>query len=215
MATAKYKRTGNTNKKQTLIRIMQINLQHSRTATDNLMKLTQQDLTDILLVQEPYLIQNKLVGIKRSYRTYTPNEDKSRAAIIIANDNIDALLIKQLCDRDTMVIEVRHKNLRIIVVSMYLDIKEEIDNNIAKIEEIIQFGAGMGIIIAMDSNARSQAWHDKQTNIRGRILEEYLVSRDLNIMNEESELTTYHTRRGRSNIDLTITNNKILKNLID
>jgi len=42
MATAKHKRTGNINKKQTLIRIMQINLQHSRTATDNLMKLTQQ-----------------------------------------------------------------------------------------------------------------------------------------------------------------------------
>ena len=109
MATAKHKRTGNINKKQTLIRIMQMNLQHSRTATDNLMKLTQQDLTDILLVQEPYLIQNKLVGITRSYRTYTSNGDKSRAAIIIANDNIDALLIKQLCDRDTMVIEVRYK----------------------------------------------------------------------------------------------------------
>ena len=105
--------------------------------------------------------------------------------------------------------------MRIIVVSMYLDIKEEINNKIAKVEEIIKFGAGMGIIIAMDSNARSQAWHDKQTNIRGRILEEYLVSRDLNIMNEESEQTTYHTRRGRSNIDLTITNNQILKNLID
>jgi len=32
-------------------------------------------------------------------------------------------------------------------------------------------------------------------------------------MNEESEHTTYHTRRGRSNIDLTITNNQILKTL--
>ena len=65
----------------------------------------------------------------------------------------------------------------------------------------------------MDSNARSQAWHDKHTNTRGRILEEYIASRDLNIMNEESEHTTYHTRRGRSNIDLTITNKQILKTL--
>jgi hypothetical protein len=32
-------------------------------------------------------------------------------------------------------------------------------------------------------------------------------------MNEESEHTTYHTRRVRSNIDLTITNNQILKTL--
>lgn len=98
---------------------------------------------------------------------------------------------------------------------MYLDIKEEINTKIAKVEEIIKFGAGTGIVIVMDSNARSQAWHDKETNKRDSTLEEYLVSRDLNIMNEESENTTYHTRRGRSNIDLTITNNQLLKNLTD
>ena len=78
-----------------------------------------------------------------------------------------------------------------------------------------KFGAGMGILIAMESNARSHAWHDKQTNLRGRILEEYLASRDLNIINQESEQNTYHTRRGKSNIDITITNNQILKKLKD
>ena len=103
--------------------------------------------------------------------------------------------------------------MRIILASMILDIKEEIKNKIAKVEEIIKFGERTGILIAMDSNVRSQAWHDKQTNTRGRILEEYIASRDLNIMNEESEHTTHHTRRGRSNIDLTITNNQILKTL--
>ena len=63
MATATYKKTGNTNKKQTTIRIMQLNMQHSRTATDNLMNLTRQDQTDILLIQEPYVIKKKPAGI--------------------------------------------------------------------------------------------------------------------------------------------------------
>ena len=54
----------------------------------------------MVLVQKPYLIKNKLIGLTRSYRTYTPNEDNSRAVIIIPNNNIDALLIKQLCDRE-------------------------------------------------------------------------------------------------------------------
>ena len=67
----------------------------------------------------------------------------------------------------------------------------------------------------MDSNSRSQASHDKQTNTRGRILEDYLTTRDLNIINEESDHTTYQSRRGRSNIDLTITNNRILKYVKD
>jgi len=158
------------------------------------MNLIRQDLTDIVLVQEPYQIQNKTAGITRSYRTYINNEDKSRASIIIANDNIDALLIKQLSDRNTIVIEVRYKSTRIIAASMYLDIKEEINNKIAKIEEILKFGIGTGILIPMDSNSRLQAWHDKQTNKRGTTLEEYLTSRDLNIMNEESDHTAYHSR---------------------
>ena len=82
------------------------------------MNLTRQDQTDILLIQEPYLIKNKPAGITRPYRTYTSNEDKTRAAIIIANDDIDALLIKQLCNRDTSVVEVRNKSMRIILASM-------------------------------------------------------------------------------------------------
>ena len=100
-------------------------MQHSRAATDSLMYLTREDQTDILLVQEPYLIKKKTAGITRPHRTYASNEDKTRAAIIIANDDIDALLIKQLCDRDTSVIEVRNKSMLIILASMYLDIKRK------------------------------------------------------------------------------------------
>jgi hypothetical protein len=215
MATAKHTGAGVNRNQQTQIRCMQINLQHSRTATYNLMKLIQQDLTDIVFVQEPYTIQNKLAGITRTRRTYITKEDRSRATIIIANADIDVIIIKQLCDRDTIVAEVSYKSMRILVTSMYFDITENIKSKIAKIEEILKIGTGKDLIIAVDSNSRSQAWHDKQTNARGRILEEYLSSRDLNIMNEESELTTFQSTRGRSNIDITITNNPLLKKLTD
>jgi hypothetical protein len=43
-------------------------------------------------------------------------------------------------------------------------------------------------------------WHDNQTNLRDKTLEEYLIIRDLNIMNEESELTTFQSRRSSSKI---------------
>jgi ribonuclease HI len=215
MATSKYKGVGVNRNQKTQIRCMQINLQHSRTATDNLMKLIQQDFTDIVLVQEPYIIQNKLAGITRTHRTYITNEDRSRATIILANEDIDAIIIKQLCDRDTIAAEVSYKSMRILAASMYFDITEDIKSKIAKIEEILKFGEGKDLIMAVDSNSRSQVWHDKQTNARGRILGEYLSSRDLNIMNEESELTTFQSTRGRSNIDITITNNSLLKKVTD
>ena len=60
-------------------------------------------------------------------------------------------------------------------------------------------------------NSRSTGWHDSQTNSRGKMPEESLISRDLYIMNEESELTTFQSRKGSSNIDLTVVNNRLLK----
>jgi len=41
-------------------------------------------------------------------------------------------------------------------------------------------------------------------------MEECIISKNLNIMNEESELVTFQNRRGSSNIDLTIVNNQLL-----
>jgi hypothetical protein len=98
---------------------------------------------------------------------------------------------------------------------MYLDINKEIDSKTGKVDEILQYSKGTGILIAMDSNSRSTIWHDNQTNSRSKILEEYLISRDLHIVNEERELTTFQSRRGSSNIDLTIVNNRLLKNIKD
>ena len=89
------------------------------------MKLIQQDHTDVVFVQEPYLCQNKTAGITRSHSIYTSNEEKHRTTFIIANGNIDAVLIKQLSDRDTVVIEVRCKSIRILAASIYFDINEE------------------------------------------------------------------------------------------
>ena len=63
-------------KLQAPIRYIQINLQHSTAATDNIMKLIEQDKSDILFIQEPVLYQNRIAGIINSHRNYISPEDK-------------------------------------------------------------------------------------------------------------------------------------------
>jgi hypothetical protein len=58
---------------------------------------------------------------------------------------------------------------------MYLDINQQIDIDLMKIEAIIQHAKGAGILLAVDSNSRSTSWYDTLTNTRGRILEEFLM----------------------------------------
>jgi exonuclease III len=98
-----------------------------KVATDNFMKFIQQEHTDIVFVQEPYLYQNNTVGITTTHMIYAPNKEKYRTTIIIANNNIDAVFIKQLNDTNTAVIEIRYKSIRILAASMYLDINKDIE----------------------------------------------------------------------------------------
>jgi len=98
---------------------------------------------------------------------------------------------------------------------MYFDINWNIDTDLRKIEAIIQHAHNAGILIAMDSNARSSSWHDILTNGRGRTLEEFLTSQQLYIMNEDSYLTTFQSSKGKSNIDITITNYRLLSAVVE
>jgi len=173
-------------------------VQNSRLARDNLINLIQQDPTDIVFVQEKYLLQNKIAGIPRAYRTYISKEGKSRKAIIIANDNTDQVLITQLSCRLNIVLELRYESLRIFAANLCLNIIEETGIKTTKVDEILQFNKGFGTLITIDSSSRSTVWHDNQTNSIGKILEKYLISRDLHIMKEESEITTFQSRRGRA-----------------
>ena len=133
---------------------------------------------------------------------------------VVTNNQVDTLLIKQHSDVDTVDLEVIIENVKINLASMYLDINRQIDIDLMKIEAIIH-AKGAGILIAMDRNSRSTSWHDTLTNTRGRILEEFLMSQQLHIMNEESDYTTFRSCRGTSSIDLTVISNQLLRAVVE
>ena len=80
-------------------------------------------------------------------------------------------------------------------------------------ESVLHHTKNTGVLIASDCNARSTLWHDKLTNTRGRIIEEFITSNQLYILNEESCKTTFRNRLGTSNIDLIIINPQLLNSI--
>jgi hypothetical protein len=106
---------------QNQVSCIQINLQHSKTATENLMKKINDEEPDIILIHEPYEYKNR-TGIDK-YRIFSAGTGKHRAAIIIINDNIDAILTTKISDEDTAVVEITQK-WKILAASMYFDLEE-------------------------------------------------------------------------------------------
>ena len=203
-------RVMNNNQVQKEISCIQINLQHSRIATDSLMWQIAKDGVNIAIIQEPYTINNKVAGISKRFRIFQCGEGRPRAATVVINNKIDVLLIKQLSDEDTVVLEMSIERIKYYIISIYLDIEKQLEEDLEKLNKILKFTERESVLIAMDSNSRSTMWYDRLTNPRGRVLEEYLCSKGLFILNEEKEMTTFQNRIGSSNIDLTITNNRMI-----
>jgi len=128
----------------------------------------------------------------------------------VANKKIDVLLISQLSEEDIVAVEITQGNLKFIAISIYLDADNEISTDLKKLENMLRLAKGRGLLVAMDSNARSKTWHDLLTNRRGTLLEEFLICNRLHIANEDSELTTFVSNRGNSNIDLTTVDSTIV-----
>jgi exonuclease III len=149
------------------LKCAQINLQHSRVATANLMKYTADNKVDIICIQEPYIHQGRAAGIATQYKTFTAGEARSRAAVIITNRKVDATLISHLSDEDAVTLEITSGDTTTILASMYFDRQKPIEHDLTKVDAILQHAKKLGAIIAMDSNARSTSWYDTTTNNRG------------------------------------------------
>ena len=197
------------------LNFFQINAQHSRTATNNLIQLINEQSIDIICIQEPYSINTKLPGIPKSMRTYACGDGRRRAAIIISNHNIDATLIRQYSDEDCIIIEVNYNGEKFYTASMYFDRERNIETDIRKVETVLDHIKGSEIIIASDTNARNTIWYNVENNERGRVLEEFITTTSLHITNENTGIPTFETRRAKSWVDLTMTNNHLLAHVTE
>ena len=105
-----------------------------------------------------------MVGLPKLSRNFTSPVDKCRSAIIITNNKIDAVLIKQLSNPYSLLIELKHNIIKFFTACMCFDITKELVRELDKKEGILYFTKENRVLIAVDSNSRSTTWHDSQTN---------------------------------------------------
>lgn len=186
-----------------MLKCLQINLQRSNKATANVIEFINRNKIDLIFIQEPVCCNNKIIGFPNSLRIYQYGENRKRAAIIINNKNIDAILISNLSNEDVITIEIIYNKLHFTGVSMYLDRTRNIKDDFKILDNILDNRISKGLL-CMDSNSRSKAWYDVITNTRGNDLDYYFSSKKLLVMNENTTIPTFQTSRAESKIDLTV-----------
>ena len=188
-----------------VINVIQINLHKSALAAAELQNNpTTLSCDYVCLVQEPSLFKGKFQNKPLASRAYPSVfvSENPRAAIFSAK-NLNMLELPDLEDRDCAVGLIKVNNRNIIVASLYLDYnnREVILNSLGK---LIQFSdeKNLPILIGMDSNCHSTLF-GSETNARGVLLEEFIITNSLAVENV-GDKPTFQSSRYSTCIDVTL-----------
>jgi len=171
---------------------------------------------DILCIQEPYAYKDKVRGFTSSnLRVTQPDCATPWVAVISKEENTQVFRIAVGETEHIMCVHVVTDAEELYIINVYCQFSLPIEPFLDKIERILSKIRGCNVIITMDSNAKLLIWNSKETDERGRIVEEFLIHNELFVAYLPCDIPTYMSTQGISNIDLTIVGGNILAAIHD
>ncbi|CAK1593607.1 unnamed protein product [Parnassius mnemosyne] len=164
----------------------------------------------IVLMQEPYVGAKAHVTLGSNYRVVQKvSHDKNkpvRSAIVVLNPNIQYTVNPDLITEDIVTITIKVDYKKIGIISIYLHEKGNIDEDLAKINQLTRVVDTSDYIIAGDVNAKSVWWGCDADDKRGTHIMETIAELNLEIVNTGRNPTFAAYRMGKlcsSIIDVT------------
>ena len=185
------------------LKIGQINAQRSMAAAADLNRIIDEQGIDMLCIQEPYLFRGRVKGYN-SKRIVYPKVDKPWVAVVINSDEIEIFNVSKVESEHTMCLGVQIGNVYFYVINVYYQFSLPVEKFIAEIKKVLSVIDSNKVIICMDANARSIVWFCKETDRRGRIMEEFIIANRLKVLNCSCETPTFSNSQWDSNIDVTL-----------
>ncbi|KFM76920.1 Hypothetical protein in type-1 retrotransposable element R1DM, partial [Stegodyphus mimosarum] len=191
------------------IRCLQTNLQRAHAATSQAAVYVANENIDIILGQEPYHKEGKLVGFPLQWNTYQRTDAAlpPRSFITICNPTWSPIII--MAERDCVAILLEVCNLTILLVSLYSPPTEEAGPTIERLQHLMNHHRTEHVLIAGDFNAHSTTWGYADSTPKGRCIEDFLNSWNLAIHNDPEGPPTFETIHARGWPDLTVTSHQL------
>jgi hypothetical protein len=194
------------------IKILLHNMQRSRIVPHEIRTQLEANGTEILLMQEPYSIEGKTLGLGTGVATACrgSKHDPPREAVGIISKAMTALEVAGLCTTHCVSVQVSDGETEIYVVSQYLPPTENIEVSLEQLDKVLSNLRGKKVVVGVDANAKSPLWCSRSINDRGEALEAIIAQYGLHVLNQPGQTPTFETTRGRSNIDITMASPEII-----
>uniref|UniRef100_A0A1W7R9Y4 Polyprotein n=1 Tax=Hadrurus spadix TaxID=141984 RepID=A0A1W7R9Y4_9SCOR len=201
-----YNNYSQTHQNHKSLKCLQINLMRAISATSHLVGV-QMHKYDIIFIQEPYCIRNKIACFPKRIRVVQCGAERPWAGICIVNPDIDVVILTEYSNEFCTCIEVALGLSRWTLCSFYCPFSDSLTPYITLLERISRDFHGRNLIMAGDSNTHSTLWFaDDYSDDRSEAFTDLIMANDLYVVNEPENLSTFETTHGESNIDITITN---------
>lgn len=195
--------------------VVQINLHHCKAATDDLMLfMTQKDI-DIGLIQEPYLLKGKILGLRsRDFNIYHPHTEGKLRACIVAKKSINLFLLTPYSNEDLTVVSCELKDISLLLSSAYMPYEEDgPPPEAVRTLAVFAKSRGRHLVIGCDANGHHIQWGCRNNNNRGESIFEFLLSTNLIICNK-GNAPTFQNRVREEILDLTLASDSVF-NLVE
>lgn len=155
------------------LKIIQINLQKSKTATSELIGQLLEERFMIALIQKTYEIEvgsGFRIPCLNAIKCISKSDEKFRAAILYNGKYVKPLGLSQLSTEGISVMSLCHSNITKIFVSVYLPPTTNLTEELPALKKVISETQGHKICIGGDFNAKSTLWYDHKTDPKAIIL---------------------------------------------
>jgi hypothetical protein len=162
----------------------------------------------LALVQEPYVCKvanaYKISGLK-GIQCMARKESKFLSPILYNRDHIRPLFVPQLSTGNIVVISARIRTIQVFLVSVYLPSYSDLLAELPALQRGLLATVGHKTVVGGDFNVRSTLWFDHRDDSRVPILEEFIASNNLALINRPGTIPTFRSPNGCSFIDITLT----------
>lgn len=201
-----------------VINFNQINLQHCKAATANICRNIAMGDTHIVLIQEPWENNRKIMGFGvYKNRIFSADcQGRKRSAIYVV-PGLKAMLLRQFSDEDTTVVRIFRPvsfGGDLLVASCYMPGTAVLPYT-DLLTEAVKFSKDKGVpmILGCDANSHHTVWGSTDINPRGNLLLQFIADAELDILNR-GNVPTFVTKNRKEVLDVTLASESI-SNQID
>ena len=195
------------------LKVLQINLHHSKAASNVFEKTSRSERIEIGLITEPYYFKGKVRNLPGGNLIYHNKYTERPRACIFVQKHLNFFVLNEYCTSDIVAIKLQTKingfSTDLVFCSAYMDGNSEVPEALRKLTVFCK-NQNMNLIIGTDSNAHHTIWGDKQTNRRGEMVLDFIIEANLEIVNRGNHPTFVRQNSGTV-IDLTLAKGDILQ----